>query len=402
MVASSGWTPRVRRVVANSEQERLTYAGSLLRERKFEEAGEAFEQVLEQNDRSLGALLGLGITHLASRKPAEALTYLTKAMEVDPLTPQAPLQAGVAALALGELEQAQAYFSNALQLEPSQSGAHLGLAQVLQKKNELEPAIEHARAALRFDPAMNAARMLMAQLQKRSGNVTVAIEELQSLLRAHPGQPAASVLLASMYSENNQDEQALELLEASTKLRPDQASVWSLQGRLRMKMKDYAGAEASFRKASELRTKDTFGPLRIVEAMVPQGKLDEAMEMLEDVPRRGPAAALVFKFYGDIYAARKNYDEAVASYRAAMLNSKDGGDAVVAALEAELGDAANSELTVGKYQEAIKKLEEQGRERVLQRDFQSTVRQLNPGSWQQREGGRGRPGRGRAGAPSVG
>ena len=389
-MVNSRWTPRIRRVATGNEQERLIYAASLLRERKFEEAGEELKRILDQNDRSLGATMGLGITYLATKKPQEALTCFVKAMEIDPMDAQAALRAGFAALAVGEREQAASYFTSALQLDPAQANAHLGIAIVLQKDDDPQPALEHARAALRGDPELNFARILIAQLQRKAGNITDAIEELESLLRAHPGQPAAAVLLASMYSENDQDERALKLLENTTKLRPDQPNVWSLQGRLRMKSKDYVGAEGAFRQAAKLRTKDIFGPLRIVEALIPQGKLDEATELLEKVPRRGPAAALSFKFYGDIYAARNIYDEAVSSYRAAMLKSKEG-PAAVAELEAELGErVADPKVTLQKYQAAIEKLMDQARDRLLQRDFQSTARQLHPGAsgaWQRESGG---------------
>jgi tetratricopeptide (TPR) repeat protein len=390
-MVNSRWTPRIRRVATGNEQERLIYAASLLRERKFEEAGEELRRILDQNERSLGATMGLGVTYLATKKPQEALSCFQKAMEIDPMDAQAPLRAGFAALGLSERDQAAAYFATALELDPSQSNAHLGLAIVLQKDDDPQPALDHARAALRGDPELNFARILIAQLQRKSGNLDVAIEELESLLHAHPGQPAASVLLASMYSESDQDERALKLLETTSKLRPDQAGVWSLQGRLRMKTKDYAGAEQAFRQAATLRTKDVFGPLRIVEALIPQGKYDEAAELLQKVPRRGPAAAMSFKYHGDIYAARKIYDEAVSNYRAAMLKSKDG-QAAVAELEAELGERiADPKVAVEKYQAAVQKLTDQAREKLLQRDFQSTARQMQPGAaggWQREPGGR--------------
>jgi len=398
-MVNSRWTPRIRRVATGNEQERLIYAVSLLRERKFEEAGEELRRILDQNERSLGATMGLGITYLATRKPQEALSCFQKAMEIDPMDAQPPLRAGFAAMGLGERDQAAIYFSSALELDPTQAQAHLGLAMVLQKDDDPQPALDHARAALRGDPELHFARILIAQLQRKAGNVDAAIEELDSLLRAHPGQPAAAVMLASIYSEKNQDERALKLLENTSKLRPDQASIWSLQGRLRMKSKDYAGAEEAFRQAAKLRTRDVFGPLRIVEALIPQGKYDEATELLQKVPRRGPAAALSFKYYGDIYAARKIYDEAVSSYRAAMLKSKDGQGAV-AELEAELGERiADPKVALEKYQAAVEKLMEQAREQRLQRDFQSTARQLQPGAggWQ-REPGAGRFG---GGSPSL-
>jgi tetratricopeptide (TPR) repeat protein len=382
---NAGWTPRIRRVASGNEQERLIYAASLMRERKFDEAGEELKRILDQNDRSFGATLGLGITYMATRRQREALSCFAKAIELDPTNAQAPLRAGFAAVGLGEREQAASYFTTSLQIDPAQSGAHLGLALVLQKDEDPAPALNHAKAALRIDPALPFARILVAQLQKKTGNAAAAIEELEGLLRAHPGQPGASVMLASLYSECGDDERALGLLEAAARLRPDQASIWSLQGRLSMKSGKHARAEAAFRQAAKLRPKDMFGPLRIVEALVPQGKLDEAMALLENIPRRGPAAALAYRYYGDIYAARNLYDEAVSSYRAAMLKSKEG-PAAVAALEDELGERlADGKFAVQKFQAAIQKLIDRARDRLLERDFQSAARQLQPAPWQQRE-----------------
>ena len=180
-MVNSRWTPRIRRVASGNEQERLIYAASLLRERKFDEAGDELRRILDQNERSLGATMGLGVTYLATRKLPEALSCFQKAMEIDPMDAQAPLRAGFAALGLGEREEAATYFAAALELDPSQSNAHLGLAIVLQKDEDPQPALDHARAALRGDPELNFARILIAQLQRKAGNVDTNVPMLMRL-----------------------------------------------------------------------------------------------------------------------------------------------------------------------------------------------------------------------------
>jgi Tfp pilus assembly protein PilF len=388
-MASSQWTPRIRRVSGN-DQERLMYAASLLRERKFEEAREELEKILDQDDSSLPATMALGIAYQALRKPKEALSSFRRAMEIDPKNAQAPLQAGFAALAGSDQENATFYFNSALQIDPSLPNAHLGLALALQKEEDPSRALEHARAAVRIDPELTLARILIAQFLKKLEKPDAAIQELEAVLRSHPAHPAAAVLLSSLYSDNGEEPRAISLLETTSKLRPEQANVWSALGRLCMKKGDHIQAEEAFRQMATLRPTDVFGPLRIVEAIVPQGKFEEARELLETVPRTGQAAALAHKYFGDIYAAQEIYEDAVNSYRAALMKSKDGAT-TVAELDRELeGRRLDQKAIVAKYQEYIEAKINEARERLAQQDFQ-----LNPQDFQtlnpwQRQGERQR------------
>ena len=204
---------------------------------------------------------------------------------------------------------------------------------------------------------MAPARMMMAKLLSEGGNVDDAIGELQSFVNNNPDKPQASIQLAMLQARQGNHDKAAELLEGAAAANPEDGRIQDLLGRTRLQTKDYAGAEVAFTRAIDLKTEDRSAPLRLVEALVKQGKLEKARDILKDVPRIGRVAGLIHRSYGDIYAAQKLYDDAVQSYRAAILNSPDG-EKLLAEIEAEAGADADSEAKLPYFKAAFSRMQE--------------------------------------------
>jgi tetratricopeptide (TPR) repeat protein len=137
-------------------------------------------------------------------------------------------------------------------------------------------------------------------------------------------------------------------------------------GRQKMSQQDYAAAEAAFREAIRLQPENEIGQLALVAALLPQGKLADAIDVLGKVPRRGRLATPVHRLYGDIYAAQEMHGDAIRSYRAALLHSENGKQ-LIEEVEKSLPPGADQKAETAAYQAACIQLREQLRERNKQR-----------------------------------
>jgi tetratricopeptide (TPR) repeat protein len=377
MEPAKQWTPRIQRITKN-EGERLRHAFALMRERRFSEAHEELQQILAQNDQSFAAHMTAGFLLQRQKKPDEALAHFMTALAIDPMHARAHVMAGLTCLALKDLDQAETLTRSALDIDPKQVFAHNGMARVLRAKGDTKKALAHLNKALEIDPAHHMSRLLLALLLNKEGRVEEAVKQLNDLLQIAPGNPFAAMQLARIYSEKGENQKAVEILERIVRNRPEASNAWTLLGRTRMRMANYKGAEEAFHQASQRRPKDPLGSLRQVEAMVPQGKLDQARDMLRRIPRRGRLAALVHKYYGDIYLAEKKYSEAAQSYRASILNGENG-EKSLAEIDAAMAKASGGPSTaIKRYREEIDRRLEAAREKMGDQDWERIFEQMQP------------------------
>ncbi len=354
------WTPSVRRVNSDA-RERLQYVVSLMREDRFDEARDELLTMLQEDEKSTQARMMLGSLYLRQEMHSDALDQFKQVIANDPLQVQAHVWAGTCCLRLNDLDQAKALLQTALDLDSKQARAHVGLAQVLAQTGQAAQAMSHVEEALRLDPQMAPARLLMAQLLSDAGNVDAAIDELNGFVETNPDHMGASVRLAMMERSKGNNARSVELLEAALQTNPRSGRIWDLLGRMKMVVKDYEGAERAFTEVIELDTQDRAAPFRLVDVLIKQGKLDQARDILQTLPRRGRMTSVVHRYYGDIYAARQHYDEAVLSYRASVLHTPDG-ERTLAEIEAAAGPNADSEAKVPHFRAAFDRLRDKRRE----------------------------------------
>jgi tetratricopeptide (TPR) repeat protein len=354
------WTPRVQRVTGGA-RERLQYVSSLLREDRLDEARDELLTMLHDDDKFVPARMMLGGLYMRQKLHSDALDQFKYAIELDPMQVQAHVRAGACCVRLQDFAYAQQLLQTALDLDPKQAAAHFVMAQAQAQTEQAEQAIQHLEEALRLDPQMAQARMLLARLLGEAGNVDAAIDELSGYVAANPDSAVAAARLAMLEARKGNHAKAIELLEGALKENPGAARAWDMLARVKMVVKDYAGAEQALNQAIEHKTEDRTVSLRLVEALVKQGKLDRAQELLKSVPRSGRMTSMVYQCYGDIYAARQLPDDAVESYRAAVLNTPQG-ERIVAEVDAAAGPGADSEAKIPHYQAAIAQIREELRE----------------------------------------
>lgn len=324
------WTPRVRRINTADvgEQGKLAFISSLIGEKRYDEAEDELKSLLEANPRSYLANLHMGRLLQRKREFDRAAEYFETARVANPTSSQAPLLAGGAYLRLEDLDRASASFHAALEIDPKLATAHAGVAQVHFRRNQLGEAETRLEQALALDPQLQQARALMARIHGRQGDVDLSRREIEDIVNARPDQPRPIVALARLHLQHDEPKQAIAVLEPAAAQHEDSVELWAMLGRARLAAEDYAGAEQASRKALELDPRQRLLGVQLLQALIPQGKLQEAMQMLDKVPERARRSPRFHAAYGDIHMAGGRYRLAAESYRAALLHRTDGETAI--------------------------------------------------------------------------
>ena len=107
---------------------------SLLRERRFQEAGLTYRKMLERNPDDVRILVNYGGVLIELCKFDEAEAVLRQAVSRDPHRAGAWSNLGAAALELQRYDDAIAAFSNAIRIDPSHAAALSGLGVTLRRR----------------------------------------------------------------------------------------------------------------------------------------------------------------------------------------------------------------------------------------------------------------------------
>lgn len=98
---------------------------------KGSRAAEHYRAALHHDPRNRFALRGLGDLHQREHRPAEALAYWERLVEVEPEAPAVRATAGQLCLKLTDFRRAELHFREALRLDPASSPATFGLGDAL-------------------------------------------------------------------------------------------------------------------------------------------------------------------------------------------------------------------------------------------------------------------------------
>jgi tetratricopeptide (TPR) repeat protein len=126
----------------------------------------AYEQALELDPVSTGALVNLGTVYFNARAWRDAERYYRKALEVDPNYALAHFNLGNLFDEKGDRQNALGHYSEALKAHANYADAHYNIALVYQSMGHTMKAVHHWQAYLKIDPSSSWAAIARRELSK--------------------------------------------------------------------------------------------------------------------------------------------------------------------------------------------------------------------------------------------
>ena len=311
------------------------------------------------------------------------LRELVKQHDISDNGVAARLDLGAMLLATKRFDEAEAVVAEVLANDARNVGAlKLRGALKIQRRN-FEDAINDLREALNLDAKDASIRMALSSAYEGSGALELAGSELSEAVKISNYEPRVGIAYARYLMRHGRVDRAEDLMVEIASRSPRNIDVLSLLGELRLKKKDWKGAEETaaavreqtggaalsdqlmgaslmgqkrfedailFFGSTTQKTPDDIQPMfALVRAYVAAGKTAEAEIFMRSVLKADPDNSDAHVLMGSVQLALNKPDLAIASYETAVSQKP----------AAALGYQALSNYYVGQNQlnEAIKVLE---------------------------------------------
>ncbi|HEX5232897.1 MAG TPA: tetratricopeptide repeat protein [Bradyrhizobium sp.] len=165
---------------------RVQQAEALRLHGRFDQAQAICESLLRSNPDYVAALHTLGLVLADQERHRDALSYLVRAVMLNPLGWTALTALAGVYLRLGAIEMAAQTIEQAIAIEPGDAGVHLMLGDIRREQCEYEIARDAYRRALTIDPGMVEAEIGMGWCCAEIGDFAKAVEAFEGAAGRNP------------------------------------------------------------------------------------------------------------------------------------------------------------------------------------------------------------------------
>jgi len=171
-------------------------ANVLMQEGRTADVVTLCKRTLSLDERNAQAYVLLGDVYITRKEPSRALTYLEKAVEIQPKITQNRLNLAACLIEAKEFSRAQATLADILAAHPKFPGAQFNLGVLYEEQNRPDDARTAYAAEVRTFPASFKARFNLGKLLAASGQWPESIEQMREVVRIAPRRPEGYLFAA--------------------------------------------------------------------------------------------------------------------------------------------------------------------------------------------------------------
>jgi tetratricopeptide (TPR) repeat protein len=209
-------------------------------------------------------------------------------------------------------------------------------------------ATEEYRLAIEADPSSEFLTSSLAELYVKTGRIADAVREAQDIIKRDPTNLEAHKLLGRIYLRSLGDmpggngsdnilKLAIEQYQEIVKLDPQSVDDHLLLGRLYRLSNDMPKAEAELNTAIKIDPNSEEAVTTLAMLYTDEGDTAHALKVLSSIPDSSRSAKL-YSALGAAYEQRKEYKNAIDSYKHAIVLDRDNLDAIRGLAENYLND----------------------------------------------------------------
>jgi tetratricopeptide (TPR) repeat protein len=209
-------------------------------------------------------------------------------------------------------------------------------------------ATEEYRLAIEADPSSEFLTSSLAELYVKTGRIADAVREAQDIIKRDPTNLEAHKLLGRIYLRSLGDmpggngsdnilKLAIEQYQEIVKLDPQSVDDHLLLGRLYRLSNDMPKAEAELNTAIKIDPNSEEAVTTLAMLYTDEGDTAHALKVLSSIPDSARSAKL-YSALGAAYEQRKEYKNAIDSYKHAIVLDRDNLDAIRGLAENYLND----------------------------------------------------------------
>jgi len=243
------------------------------------------------------------------------------------------MSSGLAALRLydrpGKLDEAASHFQRILQAEPEHAGAIAGMSLMYARRHQtdkqdevwLRKASAAAQQALALDDHLALAHAADGVALARAGKGPESLERFAQALRLEPDNVFAQLGKVSALLSLRRYDDAMAEARHGLAVHPDERSFADLIGRIHFEQGDFVAAENAFRQSLRIQPDAVYAYANLNAALQRQGRVDEAMRVLQRGLEVRPNAWL-YGNLGNALFEKGDYPGAVSAFENAVSPAK--------------------------------------------------------------------------------
>ncbi len=171
---------------------------------------------------------------------------------------------------------------------------------------------------LNAEPEHHEARLLLAAIRLAAGDAENARYDIEALAEEDPDDLQVQLYLARLEEHDNRTGHAVKVLENCLRLDPDNGPASFLLGKICLQSGRFDQAVDVFRGVLAVPDLGRKARVYLVASLISSERFFEAEETLKKIPKNPRLRALYYRLKGDLAHRRKDYQESVDLYRAAL------------------------------------------------------------------------------------
>ncbi|MCS6940759.1 MAG: tetratricopeptide repeat protein [Roseiflexaceae bacterium] len=246
-----------------------------------------------------------------------------RALERQPIFPEALALLGDITLQRGNLSEAGQQYRAALQQDPALAAAHIGLGRVAAAGGDWSIAAGHFLNAVEENPQSPEAFLWLGEARVRTGDLEGALDAYQQALQLRPDFPEAYFGLAQAQFGAGRIDEALQSVNRALEERARYAEAFLLLGKIYERQGYDTRALEAYKRSIDANPRLAEPHYRRALILIRADRLNEARDDLEIAARLDPNFAEAHYWLGRVHFAQRNFQAAVNRFREAV-NRRNG------------------------------------------------------------------------------
>jgi len=259
-----------------------------------------YEHAIRVTKNNFVAHNNLGTALKKQGEYSEAVAHFAEAVRIYPRYSDAHSNWGASLIKEGKFEEAKDHLNRALQITPNMADAHNNLGVIFKKKGNLKEAVAHYAEAVRLTSHDPESRNNLAIALSLQNKFPEAVEQFNEVLEIFPYHAKTYNNLGVTLERQGKVDEAISHYLAALKLSPD-----------------YREARKNLSDARSRRNANPNDPstqIKMGVVLIKQGKLNEAVSILENVLKNRPNDSNAHSALGFALAQQGKLKEAAAHF----------------------------------------------------------------------------------------